>query len=407
MTSLHSPTASINRLGYSQLTDRLAVDDSVTWGIHDQALALQRQGEDVILLCVGDPDFPTPAPIIDNAVSYMRVNRTHYSPALGELNLRRAVADLETRTSPHPCKPEEVVIFPGATAAIFAVLSCLLNPGDDLVVPEPMYVGYPGIFQAIGVNLIPAQTDPEQNFALDIDQVMATITSNTKAVMINTPNNPSGHMLTQTALAELAARCLERGIWLVCDEVYSMITFNRDHRSLRASATSLENVVTIDGLSKSHAMSGWRMGWAICPPNLVEHLRHLNTATLFGSPQFIQDAAAFALSNDEYYVAEMRDEYQRRRDHVVNRIEQIPGVSCQSPDAGMFVMMNVSGLGDSDVAIGEALLAQHRVSTVPGSGFGSSSRDHLRLTLAKPIPELDKAMDRIEAFARGIVQTGS
>jgi arginine:pyruvate transaminase len=183
-----------------------------------------------------------------------------------------------------------------------------------------------------------------------------------------------------------------------------MITFDHKHRSLRASANNLENVVMIDGLSKSHAMSGWRMGWAICPRPLVAHLERFSTATLFGGPQFIQDAAAFALSNDEYYVAEMREEYQRRRDFCVSRIAAIRGVSCARPAAGMFVMLDVRGLGESDVNFAEKLLAAENVSTVPGRGFGPSGEGFVRITLAQPLPVLKKAFERIQRFVESYWQ---
>jgi len=308
------------------------------------------------------------------------------------------VADLETRSSPHPCDMDEVVIFPGATQALYAVLACLLNPGDEIIIPEPMYVGYTGLVDAIGAHVITVPLLADAGFALDIELIKAAVTPKTRVVLVNTPNNPTGSMIDQATLRELAQFCLSSGLWLMCDEVYSMITFDQKHRSLRASADNLENVVMIDGLSKSHAMSGWRVGWAICPRSLVTHLERFSTATLFGGPQFIQDAAAFALSNDEYYVAEMREEYQRRRDFCVARISEIEGVSCARPAAGMFVMMDIRGLGESDVTFAEQLLEAEGVSTVPGRGFGPAGEGFLRITLAQPIPVLKNAFERIKRF---------
>lgn len=388
----------MSTLGFSQLTQRLDKDDSAAWGVHDRALEMQRYGEDVILLCVGDPDFRTPEPIIDNAVSYLRVGRTHYSPSLGEMNFRRAVADLETKTSPHPCSSDEVVIFPGATQALYAVLACLLDAGDEIIIPEPMYVGYPGVIDAIGARICSVPLIPERGFALDLDAIKAAVNEKTKVVMVNTPNNPTGSMIEKHVLRELAQFCLDKGLWLLCDEVYSLITFKQRHRSLRTAAERLDNVIMVDGLSKSHAMSGWRMGWAVCPPALVQHLAKFSTATLFGGPQFIQDAAAFALSNDEYYVAEMRDEYRRRRDYVVGRIGEIDGISCPVPDAGMFVMMDVEGIDANDVRFAERLLDAEAVSTVPGSGFGPTGKGYIRITLAQPISVLAQGFDRIARF---------
>jgi arginine:pyruvate transaminase len=227
---------------YSELTERLAFDDSGAWEVHDRAVEMEREGQDVILLCVGDPDFRTPEPIIDNAVSYLRVGRTHYSPALGELKLRRAVADMETQTSPHVCSSEEVAIFPGATNALHAVMSCLLDPGDEVVIPEPMYVGYVPIMSSLGAKVIAVPLVAEQGFALDMAAIKQAVSERTRVLFVNTPGNPTGSIIPAQELAELAAFCRERNVWMVCDEVYSMFSYQRRHRSLRASAAQLDNV---------------------------------------------------------------------------------------------------------------------------------------------------------------------
>lgn len=395
-------TATKFRPYFSQLAHRLYDDEYSGWNVHRRALEKQRRGDDVVLLSVGDPDFRTPEPIIDNAVSHMRVGRTHYSPALGELNFRRAVADYETRTSPYPCSFAEVAIFPGATAAIYAVMSCLLNADDEIVIPDPMYVGYPGIMQAVNAKIVSVATDPAANFLPDLDAIKAAVTPRTKVVFVNTPGNPTGTIIERDTLAELAAFCHARGLWLVCDEVYSMFTFDKPHISLRAAAASLDNVVMIDGLSKSHAMSGWRMGWVVGPTSLMYHLENYATTALFGCPQFIQDAAAFALSNDEYYVQEMREEYKKRRDYVVDRVNAVPGLSCHRPEAGMFVMVNVSAFDADDTRFAENMLDAEHVSVVPGSAFGNSARGHIRFSLVQPMHVLKEGCNRLARFAQNL-----
>jgi len=387
---------------YSELATRLATQDSGAWEVHDRALEMERAGEDVILLCVGDPDFRTPEPIIDNAVSYLRVGRTHYSPTLGEIKLRRAVADLETQTSPHPGSVDEVAIFPGATNALHAVMSCLLNPGDEVVIPEPMYVGYPQIMSALDARMVTVPLGVEGNFALQLDAITAAVTDKTRVVFINTPGNPSGSIISGKTLGELAAWCRERNIWLVCDEVYSMFTYDGRHLSLRASAEHLDNVVMIDGLSKSHAMSGWRIGWAIAPPELVQKLGNFAGATLFGCPQFIQDASAFALENDQAYVEQMRQEYLERRDLVLKRLEKLDGLHCHKPRAGMFIMCDVGGTGMNGREFASQLLDAELVSVVPGDAFGSSAANCVRIGLAQPQHVLKKACKRIKRFIEAL-----
>ncbi|MBB3168815.1 pyridoxal phosphate-dependent aminotransferase [Simiduia aestuariiviva] len=388
-------------LSISQLAHRLDGEASEVWAVHDRALDMKAQGEDVILLCVGDPDFPTPEPIFYQALAAMKRDRTHYSPAQGELALRQAVAELESKTSPHPCDADDIVIFPGGTNALYSVFSCICNAGDEVVVPDPMYVGYCGVFDAVGIKTVPVPLKAEANFALDMDAMKAAITENTKAVIVNTPGNPCGNMMSREELAELAAYTHERGVWLISDEVYSMITFKQRHVSLRAAAAQLDNVIMVDGLSKSHAMSGWRIGWVVAPQSLVPHLTNLAGASVFGCPQFIQDAAAFALRHDDYYVAQMRDEYKKRRDFLVARINEMPGVSAESPDAGMFVMMRTDKVAASGQVFAERLLDEAGVSVVPGAGFGDVTADYVRITLAQPIDILAQAMARMAAMLNG------
>jgi arginine:pyruvate transaminase len=328
----------------------------------------------------------------------MRVGRTHYSPALGEMNFRRAVADLESRTSPHACSPENVAIFPGGTSAIHAVMSCLLDEGDEVIIPDPMYVGYPGIMRGINATIVPVITDPEDNFSVKCEDIIPLVTPRTRVVFINTPGNPTGTIIGQETLRELAAFCYDHNIWLVCDEMYSMFAYEKRHKSLRASAERLDNVVMIDGLSKSHAMSGWRMGWVIAPESLMPHLENYAASTLFGCTQFIQDAAAFALSNDEYYVDEMRAEYKMRRDLVVSCINQIEGLSCQTPESGMFVMADITKLSTDDIAFAEDFLQAEKVSVVPGSAFGTSTKGHLRISLVQPQNILREGCERLARY---------
>lgn len=383
---------------YARVTDRLSDEDTDVWSVHDRAVALQRAGVDVILLSVGDPDFRTPEPIIDNAVSHLRVGRTHYSPSLGELKLRRAVADLETRTSPHPCTVDEVAIFPGATAALYAVLTCLLDSGDEIVVPEPMYVGYTPIFKAVDASVVTVALDATRGFMLDMQGVKATLSDRTRVLFLNTPGNPTGGIIPRADLRELAQYCRERGIWLVCDEVYSMFCYEGQHFSARASASHLDNIVMIDGLSKSHAMSGWRMGWVVAPPGLIQRLGTFAGATLFGSPQFIQDASAFALENDQAYVEEMREEYRERRDLMLQRLDDVESLTCTRPHAGMFIMCDVSATGLDGQAFADRLLDEQGVAVIPGAAFGASTRAFVRIGLAQKRTVLKRACKRLRDF---------
>ncbi|MEP5568330.1 MAG: pyridoxal phosphate-dependent aminotransferase [Halioglobus sp.] len=383
---------------YSAMSTRLEGDDSPVWAVHDEALERQAQGEDVYLLSVGDPDLATLPATVRAAIDSLEKGRTHYAPGRGELGLRKIIADIELRASEKPCDPGEVVIYPGATNAIYSVMACLLDTGDDIVVMEPMYVGYDGIFKALALNVIGVPLDVDSGFAFDLENVKRTITDTTKLVFINTPGNPAGNIIPAPDLQELAAYCLERNIWLVCDEVYSMITFEGEHVSLRKAAESLDNVIIVDGMSKSHAMTGWRLGWTVAPKTVADRLLAFTSSTIFGCCQFVQDAAAHALINDEEYINGVREEYRQRRNYVCERVDGITGLSCRVPAAGMFVMIHVDFTGTSGLEFAQSLLADQGVSVLPGIGFGDCTTDYVRVSLAQPVNVLRPAFDRIEKY---------
>lgn len=383
---------------FSAMSQRLEGDDSAVWAVHDKALERQAAGEDVYLLSVGDPDLATLPTTIRAAIDSLEKGRTHYAPGRGELRLRQIIAEIELKASVKPCHPDEVVIYPGATNAIYTVLACLLNPGDDIVVMEPMYVGYDGIFKALALNKIGVPLEVDAGFRFDIESLKAAITQSTRVVFINTPGNPAGNIISQDDLRELAAYCLERNIWLVCDEVYSMITFERAHVSLRRAAVNLDNVIIVDGLSKSHAMTGWRLGWTVAPRAVADRFLAFTSSTIFGCCQFVQDAAAFALMNDEEYINGVREEYRQRRNYVCERVADIDGLSCFVPEAGMFVMIHVDGADTDGLEFAEQLLEEQGVSVLPGVGFGECTAHYVRVSLAQPINVLRPAFDRIAKF---------
>lgn len=380
---------------FSEAANRLESAPDDLWAVHNEALKRQAAGEDIIIMSVGDHDLPTIERIIEHAVTSLYRGRTHYSPGMGELHLREKIAEIETSASSKPTSADEVIIFPGATNALYSTLCCLLNPGDELIVPEPAYVGYQGIFQAIGHKVVNVPTRPEEGFKIDIDVIKAACTDATRAVLINTPGNPSGHVMDAGDLSDLAAFCLEKNLWLICDEVYSMLTFEKPHVSARKAAASLENVIIIDGLSKSHAMTGWRLGWVVAPSSVIPPLLDFTSATVFGCSQFIQDAAAFALENDAEYIASIVEEYRQRRDYAAERINAIPGLTCRTPDAGMFLMVDVSGIVQDGDQFARELLASSGVSVLPGGGFGDGTRSFVRLSLTHDIDTLKTAISRI------------
>ncbi len=368
------------------------------WQVHNEAMARHANGEDIILMSVGDPDLPTIERIIEHAVTSLYRGRTHYSPGMGELHLREVIADIETQASGKTTTPDEVIIFPGATNAIFTTLSCLLDSDDELVITEPAYVGYQGIFHAVGSKVVTVPTTPASGFSLDVQSIEQAVSEKTNAILINTPGNPTGNIVPAEQLRELASFCFDKNIWLVCDEVYSMITFDQRHVSARKAADRLDNVIVVDGLSKSHAMTGWRLGWAVAQTSVIERLLGFTSATVFGCSQFIQDAAAFALQNDAEYILEITQEYKKRRDYACERIRNIEGISCHVPSAGMFLMLDVSAVSNDGFEFARALLDNEGVSVLPGESFGQLTRGYVRLSLTHAVEVLEEAFNRIERF---------
>ncbi|MEH6515847.1 MAG: pyridoxal phosphate-dependent aminotransferase [Halioglobus sp.] len=387
---------------FSRASNRMAVDTSTLWGVHDKACALQAAGEDIILFSIGDPDLPTLDIISNHAIESLKAGRTHYSPGAGEVELRQAIADIEDRASGKRTQIDQIVIHPGGTNAIYTTLSCLLDEGDDIVIPSPMYVGYQGLLGALGVNVVHAPLDTANNFALDVDSVKQAFTANTRALFLNTPGNPGGNMISGEQLRDLAAFCLERDVWIICDEVYSMITFGQNHVSLLNAAETLENVIVVDALSKSHSMTGWRMGWTVSSAATAQRILDFGSGTIFGCCQFVQDAAAFALKNDEEYMRAIADEYRMRRDYALERIGKIPGLNANSPDAGMFVMMNISEVEPDGLRFAAGLLEETGVSVLPGIAFGEITRHFVRLSLTHPVRVMSQAFDRIERYVASL-----
>ncbi len=385
-------------MNFSRASKRLAVDNSIYWGVHNEACARKDAGEDIILFSIGDPDLPTLDFIVDHAVDSLKAGRTHYSPGAGETSLRQAIADIESDASGKATDIDQVVVHPGGTNAIFTTLSCFLNEGEEIIIPSPMYVGYQGLLGAIGAGVVHVPLDPADNFTLDVEVVKRAFTPATKVLFLNTPGNPGGNIITEEQLRELAAFCFSRDVWIVCDEVYSMITFGDRHISLLRAAQTLENVVVIDALSKSHAMTGWRMGWTVSSKDTAKRILDFASGTIFGCCQFVQDAAAFALNNDEEYTRAIADEYRMRRDYALERINQISGVSANTPQAGMFVMLNVEQVAADGLSFAVGLLEHGGVSVLPGRAFGEITNQFVRLSLTHPVHIMSKAFDRIERY---------
>ncbi len=385
---------------FSRQAMRLAAPEADVWKIHYEAIERQARGEDILLLSTGDPDFDTPHHISDYMIQRCRQGRTHYSPPAGEMALRAAIANMECYATGKAFSPENVVIFPGATAALYAILATILDPGDGVVVVEPQYVGYQGIFDALDIR--PRWVSlPGPDFCLAAESVLAAIDPSIKAVLINTPGNPCGNIISNTCLRALARGCQDLGLWLLCDEVYSLLAFDAPHVSLLKCVDDMDGIVVIDGLSKSHAMSGWRIGWSIATPAVTKALTRLSSAIFFGVCQFVQDGAAYAITHNLQDIERMRTAYRQRRDYVCARIQAMPGLDSFRPKAGMFVMIDTRAVAQSGAEFAQTLLNEAGISTIPGGAFGPGTSHYVRMSLTQDLDHLKEACDRIARLLAG------
>ena len=384
---------------YSTLTSRIAGEGSDAWEVHDRAVVRQNAGEDIFLLSIGDPDFDTPAPIRQAAVTALSRGRTHYAPIGGEPALLEAIAREAGGDLGRAIEPSQITVFPGAQAALFGVAQCLFDAGDEVVVVEPTYVTYEAVLGAPGARMVQLSLRPDQGFHLDPDELARAITPRTRGLLLNFPHNPTGACLSREASRAVADLCRRHDLWLVSDEVYARLTFDRPHVSPAAEPNMAERSVVISSLSKSHAMTGWRCGWSIAPPALADHLANLARAMYFGVAQFIQDAAAVAVGSSGGEIAEIRASYRRRARVVVDGLAGAPGLSARMPEGGMYVFADVRGTGLDGKQFARALLDAEGVAVTPGEGFGPSGAGHVRLTLGTSEARLAEACARIARFA--------
>jgi arginine:pyruvate transaminase len=389
---------------FSDLTERIAGDGAAAWDIHYRALAMREQGADILLLSVGDPDFDTPPPIVQGAIDSLLAGNTHYADVRGKRALRDAIAKHHGQRSGQPVTADEVTVLAGAQCALFSVAQCVLNPGDEVIVAEPMYVTYEAVFGACGAVVVPVPARAQNGFRVQPEDVASRITPRTRALVLNSPHNPSGASLSRSTWQALAELCIAHDLWLISDEVYSELLFEGEHVSPASLPGMAERTATLNSLSKSHAMTGWRVGWVVAPASLSVHLENLALCMLYGLPDFIQDAAVVALESRLPELDAIRDAYRQRRDLVCESLADCPGVRALKPDGGMFVMVDIRETGISAQAFADRLLDRHGVSVLAGEAFGPSAAGHIRIGLVVAAAPLRDACQRIARCAQELME---
>jgi arginine:pyruvate transaminase len=384
---------------YADLTERIAGKSVDTWDVHYRAMQRMEAGDDIFLLSVGqESDSTTPASIVDAAVESIRGGRHHYTAVEGEAALRRAIAHRHSQRCGLHIDPEDVVVFAGAQNALFATAQTLLQTGDEVILIEPYYTTYPATVTASGATQVSVALKPEEGFQLDVERVAGAITDRTRAILINTPNNPTGAVYERSSLQALVDICRRNDIWLISDEVYSDIIEGPAPCSLLSLEGAADVLVTVSSVSKSHRMTGWRIGWAIGPRELTNHMYNLNMCMSYGLPAFTQDAALHALMHETAVTAEIRERIARQRRVVVEGLQSIPGSELYSEGGGMFVILDIRQLGVDSMMFASNLLEHEGVSLQPLTGFGASCEGLIRVSTVLGEERLREACRRIARY---------
>lgn len=387
---------------YSPFTDRIAGRGVAAWDIHHAAVIEAREGRDVIILSVGDPDFPTPPFITEAAVRSLHEGDTHYCEIPGRPALREAIASRYARIWQRPLAAENVCTAIGAQNALFATAMCLLHAGDEVIVLDPMYVTYEATIQAAGATLVRVPCPAESGFRLDAAAVAAAITPRTRAIFLANPNNPTGVVLNDTELQALAQLAIANDLWIIEDQVYESLAYEAPHRSLAALPQMAERCVVVGSLSKSHAMTGWRIGWVIAEPGLISHIETLMLCMTYGLPGFLQAAALVALARHDEVTAQMREVYRHRRDLVLDSLGDCPGLAVLKPAAGMFVLVDVRGTGLGSLDFAWRLFRETGVAVLDAEAFGAPAAGFVRLSFTLGDAQLLEACQRIRGFVGGL-----
>jgi len=360
-----------------------------------RARELERAGRSIIHLELGEPDFHPSAPVLDAAKRALDAGRDRYCPPAGLPELREAIAEYLRRTRGLAMHSDRVLIAPGCKIALFLVLLALVEPGDEVLYPDPGFPLYPSLTRALGGVPRPFRLAEAHRFRPDPDEIEAAISPRTRVLILNSPNNPTGSVDDEDLLARLARTAVEHDLFVVSDEIYARIVYDAPYRSIAGFPDMAERTIIVDGFSKSFAMTGWRLGYAVAPPQVHAGLRMLVENSYTCASEFIQWAAIEALRDPADAVPAMVAEYRRRRELLVGGLGTIPGFRCRPPEGAFYAWADISATGLGDRAMAELLLEEAGVASIPGSAFGAGGAGFLRFSFAANAALLEEAASRI------------
>ena len=363
-----------------------------------RARELERQGRSIVHLEIGQPDFPTPEHIVDAAVAAMARGETGYTPSAGIAEFREVVARELATSRGVDVAPDRVLVANGAKLLLFLTILAVCDPGDEVIYPDPGFPIYESAIRWAGAVPVPLALHDELDFSFSVEELSELLSDRTKLVIVNSPNNPTGGVAADADLRAAADLILQSPAWVLSDEVYRRIVYDREPASIATVPGMLERCVLLDGLSKTYAMTGWRCGYAAVPAPLVDPLTRLITNSVSCVPGFVQTAGIAALTGPQDCVATMVQEFRRRRDLVVAGLNALPGISCRSPQGAFYVFPDASGVPIPSQELADRLLEEAGVALLAGEGFGAQGEQHLRISYANSRPQLELALDRMRAF---------
>ncbi len=386
-------------LKLARRTSRLGTETA--FEVLNRARALERKGKSIIHLEIGEPDFDTPANVVEAGIEALRKGWTHYGPSAGLPDLRLALAEYVSQTRRVNVTSEEVVVVPGGKPIIFFTILALVDDGDEVIYPNPGFPIYESMIHYVGGRAVPIHLREQRDFALDVNELAGLINDRTRLIILNSPHNPTGGVLQRRDIEQVAQAIGDRNIMVLSDEIYSRLLFDDgQHFSIMSVPGMQERTILLDGFSKTYAMTGWRMGYGVMRPDLAAHITRLMTNSNSCTASFTQVAGIEAIRGDQSSVDRMREEFQKRRDVVVAGLNKIKGFSCRMPKGAFYVFPNITGTRWKSKPLADALLEQAGVAALAGTSFGEFGEGYLRFSVANSLDNLQQALDRIDQWTK-------
>lgn len=360
-----------------------------------RAKALEAQGRDIIHLEIGEPDFTTPANIIEAGVAALRRGETHYTPSAGILLLREAIAEEVSRTRGIPVSPDEVVVTPGGKPIMFYSILALAEPGAEVIYPNPGFPIYESMINFTGAKAVPVPLREEKDFRFDVQELLDKITPQTRLIIINSPHNPTGSVLTRADLQAIAEAAQKYDFMILSDEIYIRILYEGEHVSIASFPGMKERTIILDGFSKTYAMTGWRLGYGVMPAALAAQISRLMTNSNSCTATFTQYAGLEALRGPQDESYKMVAAFKERRDVIVDGLNRIPGIKCVRPKGAFYVFPNIQGTGMKSKPFADYLLDTAGVAALSGTSFGAYGEGYVRFSYANSVENIRRALERI------------